>query len=203
MTIVVRSAFWNSPIVQHLYTIISNSTVRIKESKNISCDILFTFANSLAVYFLDINKVDSNTYPICEKMSKSFRSLLIMVKLGSSSIDKYIDFVSNVTQKIHSIIYLEPDNFDFHAAKIVWTIVSNMQNVQRNINMMIEEKRRCMMNPTEAAKKVINTIIQEDKRKEEIFDHLSQKNSTLRSTLLECVPELFEDNFYISEESST
>ena len=200
MSIVVRSSFWNNPIVQHLQNIINTSTVRLKESQNITCDILFTFANSLAFFFLDINKIDENMYQICEKMAKSFRSLIIIIKLDDKSYDKYIEFVSKVTQKVHSIIYLEPDNFDYNAAKSVWNMVSNTQNIQRNINMMIEERRRAMMNPTETAKKVINKMIKEEKRKEEVFNHLSLKNSTLRSTLLECVPELFEENFFISQE---
>ena len=203
MSIVVRSEFWNNPIVQHLYNIIQSSSVKMRSSDNITCDLLFPFAHSLAVFFIDINTIDENIFQICEKMAKSFRSLLIVVKVDEKNIKKYTDFVSRLTEKVHTILYLEPENFDYNAAQMIWTIVTNTATVQRNLNAMVEERRRIIMNPSEGARIVINKLIKDNELKEKIFNVLSQRNSTLRSTLLQCIPEFFTKNFILKDDENS
>lgn len=200
MSIVVRSEFWNNPIVQCLHTLIKDTNINFRESKNITCDMLFPFANSLAVHVLDASQIDENTLACCDKMTRSFKSLLIIVRVDETSKERYVDFLSKVSRKVSAVTYLPPRNFDVNTAKTIWEIVSNTQIVQRNINNMVEERRRLMMNPSETSKKVITTLVKDSSKREELLNMLSQKSGTLRNTLLKGIPELFEENFLLEPE---
>ena len=194
--IVVRSEFWNNPIIQFLRNIVPK-TVTFRESKGISVDILVPFCNSISFYFVDTSSIDSSTFVYLNRIVSSFKSTVVIAKVEERNMNNYISLLSNAPKSISCITYFNTKGFEKASANFVFEIIENSQRAQRNISSMIEERRRNLMNPTETAKFVITNVIQDEEKRKEIFNILSQKGMTLRTSLLKGVPELFQYNFFL------
>lgn len=194
--IVIRSEFWNNPIVQYLKNRVPK-TVSFRESKGILVDILVPFCNSISFYVVDAKDISNSTFDNLNRMASSFKTITVIVKTDPEYMPNYLNLMSQAPPNISCITYFPSKNFDKSCAILIWNIIENSPVAQRNMTSIIEERRRILMNPTETARTVIENLIQDEEKKAQLMGMLSQKGMTLRTVLLQGVPELFKYNFLL------
>jgi len=202
-SVIVRETFWRSSIVQQLRQMCP-ADVRFRESTNVQADLLFPFSGSLAFTILYPDHLNERGIREIEALTKAYSKSTLIICISTEETDLYSDFLAKIPQKVTSVVCFHHDNFARNAAKFIWDVAGRAKEAQRNIDKMVEERRRLFMNPDIQGPKIIDGLVGNEATRKTLKSLLHSQGSTIRNTLLAGVPELFEKDFYIEagDESS-
>lgn len=198
-TLVVRSSFWLSPIVQHLRSVCPDE-VMFRESENILVDLLFPFSSQLSFAIFYPERMNEQGVEEIKEMLKSRKFLVVVACAGPENADLYAEFLSAVPPALSCVICLPPANFARKAAESIWKAASETKISSRRLDKMIENRRREFMNPDVQAPAIFGALIKDVEERSALQKIMNTETGTIRNTLIKGIPEILERDFYISEE---
>ena len=197
-SVIVKSSFWESPIVQQL-KMISNSETNFRKSADVLADVSFPFASvSFSVFYPD--QLNENGIKAIQEIINRHQVLVVIVCLTQEESDMYTDFLCHVPARVSAVVCFDKENFNRKAAKFILDTSSKAKIAKRRIDRLVEEKRKMFMNSDIQGSRLLDSLIKDDKERRKLAHMMNTETGTIRETLVRGIPEVLEKDFFIESD---
>lgn len=200
-SIIVKDGFYNSSIVQSLRLLYPKNFQFIRSTELIA-DLIFPFCSNLSFSIFYPDHLNEDGVKKAQAISQKHPNFVVVICISADESLQYEKFLCAIPQNIKTVVCFPHDNFQKSASSFIFNTVNTFKKHTREIEKMLEQKRKDDLSPDFQAKIIFSNLIKPTDVKNQLLSMMTEETGTIRKTMIEGLPELFKCDFYMESEDS-